>query len=375
MSNQSRREFLRQLGTVAAFVVAGRAGRSVIAAGEVSPFEVLVVGDSLVWGQGLEEKDKFYSLTANWLRDGAFNSRREVNVTVNAHSGSTLKFHETDAEKYRRAGCDETYFHEPEVNVGFPSVWKQIEVAADKYKSKGKTHGADLIMLTGGITDISVSKLLDPFGDNKKLPPMIEKYCRDDMFDVIEHAAVNHPNALIAVVGYFPILSPKTTGSRLFNNWLESMSFPRALKPIANNSVIRPIFFSRLRRKGISRSRIWFDQSNRCLQEAVDKLNAAYAAPRAVFIKSPITEDTCLETPASLLFKMDKKGVVEDPLYRERAADCSKALRELKKTTGIDYPVRLCEIAAVGHPNHAGSRAYAEAIKTSLTPFLAIVNP
>ena len=375
MTNQSRREFLRQLGTITAFVVAGRAGRSVFAAGEASPFEFLVVGDSLVWGQGLEEKDKFYSLTANWLRDGAFNNRREVNVTVNAHSGSTLKFHADEAKKYKKAGCDETFYHKPEVNVGFPSVWKQIEVAADRYKTAGISGGADLIMLTGGITDISVAKVLDPFGDNRKLVPQIEKYLRDDMFDVIEHAATNNPNALIAVVGYFPILSPKTPGSRLFNNWLESMSFPRALKPIANNGVIRPIFFSRLRKKGISRSRIWFVQSNRCLQEAVDKLNAAYDAPRAVFIKSPITEDTCLETPGSLLFRMNKKGVVEDPLYRERAADCSRALRELKKTTGIDYPIRLCEIAAVGHPNPAGSQAYAEAIKTTLTPILSKVDP
>lgn len=38
-------------------------------------------------------------------------------------------------------------------------------------------------------------------------------------------------------------LSPKTPSSKLLNNWLESMSFPRFLKPFANNGVIRPIFF------------------------------------------------------------------------------------------------------------------------------------
>lgn len=371
MTNFTRRDFLKALAAASAVFAASLKGISFsFAADEDRPFEFLVVGDSIVWGQGLDEKDKFYTLTADWLRNSALGQPRDVNVKVKAHSGSTLKFHDEEAEKYRKAGRDETYYYKPEVNVGFPSVWKQIEVGANEYRSEWKPSGADLIMLTGGITDIGVGKVLDPFGDNKKLAPLIEKYCRDDMFDVIEHAAALHPNAIIVVVGYFPILSPKSSKSRLFNNWLESMSFPRGLKSLANNGVIRPLFFNRLGRKGIARSRIWFDESNRCLQAAVDKLNKKYERPRAVFVRSPVTEDSCLETPNSLLFKMGKKGVVEDPLYQTRTAECDKALPELKKTTGIDYPVRLCEIAAVGHPNPAGARAYAEVIKTALSSIL-----
>src|SRR5258708_33557466 len=370
MNSESRREFLKRLGTVSALFIASRSGLTTFATDDTKPFEFLVVGDSIIWGQGLEEKDKFYSLTAEWLRSDAANMRREVNVKVKAHSGSTLKFHAEEAEKYKKAGCDETCFHDPEVNVGFPSIWKQIEVAADEYKTVGNSNGADLIMLTGGITDISVGKVLDPFGDNKKLPLLIEKYCLDDMLDVIEHAAILHPTAIIIVVGYFPMLSPKSSKSQMFNTWLESMSFPRALKPLANNGVTRTLFFKQIGKNSIARSRIWFDESNRCLQAAVDKLNKKYKRPRAVFVKSPITEDTCSETPNSLLFKMGKKGVTEDPLYLKRTAECDKALPELKKTTGIDYPVRLCEIAAIGHPNPAGARAYAEAIKTILAPVI-----
>jgi hypothetical protein len=195
------------------------------------------------------------------------------------------------------------------------------------------------------------------------------------MFDVIEHAAKHNPNAMIVVVGYFPMVSPKTPSSKLFNNWLESMGFPRILKPFANNRLTRKLYFNKLRKKGIARSRIWLEESNKNFQSAVEKLNTKFDKPRAVFVQSPITEDTCLETPNTLLFRMGKDNAVEDPLYRERAADCVNALPELKKTTGIDYPVRLCEIAAVGHPNPAGSLAYAEAIKTTLTPFLSKVNP
>lgn len=370
MTTFTRRDFLKAMAAASAALAVRGSGLPLFFLNTADQFNFLVIGDSIIWGQGLEEKDKFYSLTADWLREEAFGHRRDVDLKVKAHSGASIKFHPDEAEKYKKAGRDETYYYRPEVNVGFPSIWKQVEVAAEEYKAAGKSAGADLIMVTGGITDITVSTVLDPYGDNAKLPPLIQKYCRDDMYDVIELAAEKNPNAVVAVVGYFPMLSPKTPSSKLFDNWLESMSFPRLFKPFANNGLIRPLFFNRLRKKGIVRSRIWFDESNKGLQAAVDKLNAKYGRQRAIFIKSPITEDTCLETPNTLLFRMGKNGVTEDPLYRSRKVECDQALPELKKTTGIDYPVRLCEIAGVGHPNPAGARAYTESIKTALSPLL-----
>src|SRR5207302_870277 len=110
---------------------------------------------------------------------------------------------------------------------------------------------------------------------------------------VLEHAASLQPNALIVVVGYYPIVSPKSSRSAVFNTWLDSLSFPRALKPITNNGATRALFFTRICRKSVVRSRIWFDESNRYLQAAVDKLNKKYDVRRSVFIESPITEDTC----------------------------------------------------------------------------------
>ena len=190
------------------------------------------------------------------------------------------------------------------------------------------------------------------------------------MFDVLVHATEIHPKSMIAVVGYFPMLSDKTPGDKLFNSWLESMGFPRVLKPFANNGIVRPILFERLRKKAITRSRIWFEESNKSISAAVDKLNAKYTKPRAVFIRSPITDDTCFETQNSMLFSLGKKGAAADPLYRTRSVDCDRDLPELKRSTGIVYPVHLCEIASVGHPNIAGARAYADAIKTALAPMI-----
>lgn len=334
------------------------------------PFEFLVVGDSLNWGQGLDEKDKFYSLTAEWLRTQAFGRLRDVNIKVKAHSGSTLKFHTDEAEKYEHAGRDETFTFSPEVNVGFPSSWKQIETAAAEYKSAGKS-GADLIMISGGITDITTQRVFDPKGDDTVLRDEIKRYCQDDMFDLLEHAIAHHPTARIAVVGYFPTITESSNGGRLLNAWLETRGYPRAFKFLVNNPLSRKLFFEKLKKRAIERSRIWYEESNRNMQIAVDNFNKKFGEDRAVFVRSPLTGENAAEAPNTLLFRMGKNGIVADYQARERIRACRETLPELKRTTGIDYPVRLCEVAAVGHPTPEGSRAYAAAIRSALAPLLA----
>ena len=334
------------------------------------PFEFLVVGDSLIWGQGLEEKDKIFTQVASWLRDGALGNARRVNVKVKAHSGSTLKFHADEAEAYRKAGRDETFYYKPEVNISFPSTWKQIEVAASEYKAEGKP-GADLILLSGCITDITVAKVLDPKGDDGLLRQWAKKYCHDDMLDVLDHAARLHPDAAIAVVGYFPMISPKSDGIRLFNGWLEARDTARPVKWLTNNPLTRKLFFQKIGNRAIARSRLWFEESTKNLQAAVDDFNRKYERQRAVFVRSPLTEENSVEAPNTLLFKMGKKGIPEDPVFPERKADCDAALPELKRSTGLIYSVRFCEVAGVGHPNRAGARAYADAVINTLPEVLS----
>lgn len=333
------------------------------------PYEFLVVGDSLVWGQGLLEKDKFYTLTYDWLRTDAFGTPRVVNLKVKAHSGSTLKFHPDEAEKYKTIGRDETYPFKPEVNVSFPSSLKQVEVASHEYRDAGKT-GADLIMITGCITDITTSVVYNPKGNDDELRRDVQKYCRDDMYAVLERAASLNPNSIIAVVGYFPGISPSSSDSRLFNAWLELLNASGFKKALMNNPIVRTLFFKKLKKRAIERSRIWLEESDKNLAAAVDKLNSNLGKQRAVFVKSPLTEENAAETPNTKLFRMGKDGVVADPMSASRIKDCNEALPKLKAETGIDYPVRLCELAAIGHPNPDGARAYTEAIKSSLGPLI-----
>ncbi|NJM53676.1 MAG: hypothetical protein HC846_09980 [Blastocatellia bacterium] len=93
MSNFSRRQFLKSLGAMATLFVANRTGLSF--AQNSGDFEMLVVGDSVIWGQGLEEKDKTYTLIKNWLETEL---DKRVNLKVKAHSGATIFLHEKESE-------------------------------------------------------------------------------------------------------------------------------------------------------------------------------------------------------------------------------------------------------------------------------------
>ncbi len=362
----SRRGFLKSLGASAAALVIGRLVPNAVFAQERA-FEMLVVGDSLVWGQGLREDQKFYSLTADWLRTAAFGRRREVNVKVKAHSGATFKFGPKDAEAYKKAGRDEGHAYPGEVNVAFPSMFKQVESAAAEYRAAGLSGGADLVMITGGITDITVEKVLDPYEDPAKLMPEIEKFCRDGMSEFLEHVGSHNPNARIAVVGYFPMISSYSSSGRVFNAWLYTLGIPSFIRMIANNALFRKLFFQKLRKKAIARSKFWVAESDKNLQAAVDRFNAKVGGSRAVFIKAPLTEENAAEAPNTKLFRMKKNGSVEDPVYADRKAACKTSLTDLKRSTGIDWSIKRCTMAAVGHPDPAGARAYAEATKQVLS--------
>ncbi len=358
MSDFSRRQFLKQLGVFATTLAVCP---NMLANND--SFEMLVVGDSLIWGQGLLEKDKTYSLVQNWLQNDL---KKRVKLKVKAHSGATIFLHDKEKNLLKNANKDEIKNLLPEVSVGFPTISKQIENAKLEYETVGtKPEDVNLVLLTAGIVDITVAGVLDPFAKNDELKKLIIKYCRDDLFQFLEHSATIFPNALFVVVGYFPIVSPDSNSSEMLNAFLETQKFLRIIKPFINNNLGKQ-FFKKLKKKALARSRIWFEDSNREMQGAVNHLNEKFGKPRAIFVKSNFTENDAVHTDNTLLFEMDKKGKINDPQYQQRAIDCKKVLADLKREINLKQSVRLCEMAAIGHPNIEGAKRYAEAIINNL---------
>ncbi len=374
MSEFSRRVFLKSIGATAIAIANARSffpAEILAGASEESSFEFLVVGDSLVWGQGLEEKDKFYTLTKNWLHREIFSETRNVNLKVKAHSGATIFLHEDESKALQANGGEKTETYHPEVNVSFPCLKDQIEIAKNEYDADGKNPGnVKLIMVSGGLVDISVARILNPFGKDKVLIDEIRRYCNEDMSRFLEQTSNAFPNALIVVLGYFPMISRFTRKHQMFNAILESYDVPRPLKPLLNNPVTHPVLNLLLRKGAIRRSRVWSENSDRELQNAVNRFNEKTGSQGAVFVKSPIDEKTCFNTKQTLLFGIEKNGRSGDFLYDQRLVECKKTIGEVKKKYGLKQSVRFCEVAAIGHPNIEGTRAYAETIKQKLEPLL-----
>lgn len=362
--NITRREFLTSLGAIG--VVIGFRDVGVGLARRKSRFEMLVVGDSLIWGQGLREEQKFYHLTRQWIADELMGSGGEVNLNVKAHSGSTIKLDPDENAALKRGNLNGDQAFHPEVNVSFPAIDKQIESAIADYPEPGDV---DLIMISGGIPDVGVAKIINPLESNKKLRERIDLYCRGHMTEVLSDAAISFPNAAIAIIGYYPIITRHTPMKRIVNDILELYNVPGWAKPLVNNPLKRNLW--RLwKGKMIKRSEIWHAESTKAFQLVVAELNRSGGRQRAVFVPSPIEEKTAFGTADSLLFTVARRGRPADPEGTVRVAECRPALSDLRKKTDLKYSTRFCELASVGHPNIDGSKAYAESIKIALKPLL-----
>ncbi|MCU0240219.1 MAG: hypothetical protein MUC29_12325 [Pyrinomonadaceae bacterium] len=354
MPDFSRRQFLKQLSFFATTLVLSP---KILANND--SFEMLVVGDSFIWGQGLQEKDKFYTLVQNWLQNEL---KKEVRLNLKAHSGATIFLPELELTLLKNAGKDENQEIPREIPIAFPTIAKQIENAKNDYEKK---ENVNLVMLTGGIADIAVSKVLDPKAKDDELIQVTKKYCGEDMFKVLDEATQIFPNALFILVGYFPIISKYSKSSKVFNAYLEAMEIPRIFKPLINNPLGRQ-FLKTLKKRSIRRSQIWLENSNREFENVANRLNEKFGKQRVIFVKSPITEKEALHTDNTFLFEMGKKGRVNDAKFDERLKNCQETLPKLKKEIGYEESVRRCGIAAIGHPNEKGSKAYSDAIITKL---------
>lgn len=359
MSTYSRRQFLKYMGAASTALLVGRTGLPASAHSDTKPFEMLVLGDSIASGHGLKEENKFYTLTKQWIEREMSGA---VNIKVKAHSGTTLSLHADVAEALDRAEIDETSSFNPEINVDYPTVEKQIDIAAAEYKNAGDV---DLILLSGGINDITTTVILDPFGDDEKLRCDIAKYCREQMTGLLRRAGEKFPRATIVLLGYFPLVSPKTSSGSFFDAYLDVLDVPRPLKPVANNLLAKQ-FFKVFQRRSARRSRIWVTESNRCFREAAEELNSSPGATRAVFIESPIKEETCFGTRNPLVFGMGKKRRSEDETYDSRFVECQNVAPVLKKIKDLKYSVHFCRISGLAHPNAAGAKAYADTIISTL---------
>lgn len=135
-------------------------------------YHVAVIGDSIAWGNGLERKNTYYYLVADGLRKIL---NRPVEVKVYAHSGANIS----------GKTCENI---NPDFNSGCPTLMDQANSIQD-------AGNVDLILVSGGINDVDVMKILDntPADVIRQRSVDIEV----PMKNLLINLANNNPNAKI----------------------------------------------------------------------------------------------------------------------------------------------------------------------------------
>ncbi len=291
-------------------------------------YYVLVLGDSVTWGQGLLEAQKMHTL----VRDEIEARRGPTRCVQLAHSGAVIGVDSGVAA----AGCDS------EVPTSFPTILQQCDAAPDT--------AVDLVVLNGGINDIDIRYILNPFTEPADLADVTRRFCGADMGTLLDRVLARFPIAKIVVTSYYPVLSPESHFP-LVDDFMLTLGLP--IGPLTRfgdeNLIVDRI---------VGNAALFYEASTSALQSAVDAANTS--APGRVALAAPaFTDNNAALAPDAWLFGIKGDLSPEDPVAAARRVSCDNCWDDFLRR-------EQCYRASAGHPNVTGARKFADAILAAL---------
>ena len=340
------------------------------------PLHMLVIGDSIMWGQGLRDDEKFSSRVKCWLQEKL---DRPVELHVEAHSGAVISV----------ASSTQTTFTAPngEVNLTTPTINEQLDQAIRFYSAQRAEPA--LVLMNGCINDVGVKNLLAASTPLDELRAKAQKSCGQDMQLLLQRVITSFPAAYVMVAGYYPIVSPQTDDNAFLRLLVKKLNSQRPETPRMTDKEMRQRLFAL--------SAEWYKTSTASLQEAVTKANSTIARAKISFIEIDFAPEHVFAAPESLLwnFKFASTNVSgfarvivllsfgtaaykpNDHVREIRVKNCEdtfkkpKSVKEDKTQKAARKDLFLiCRYASLGHPNHMGALIYTEAIKGRLLPLI-----
>jgi hypothetical protein len=331
------------------------------------PVKIIAVGTSLMWGNGLKEKDTFRHLVANWVAE---RTGQPVMLTTFAHSAALLgpPVPGTVLEGDANWGVGD-------LNYSVPSVSEQIDCAA----SLPDTTDVDLILLDGCINEVGAETIPLPWTDPNDLKHRTQTACGGTMKTALTHVAKVYPKATVIVVGYFPLVSGQSiTGwfhgtQRLKKHAVKVYSArhkgqPRSQGPKLSKSADRD--------RMADNSELFYQTSKQEIFNAIDDVDKNILHVQQI-IFAPLPEVTLADgtrtvdpnfafgapehrlwwVPIPILwhwafFRDDKYGIRHD--------ECGKYVTNFEEKL-------VCPVNSSFHPNVAGAKMYADSI-TAVIP-------
>ncbi len=329
------------------------------------PLNLLILGDSISWGQGLKDEHKAWYLIKSWLQQ---TTGREVRETVEAHSGAVIGSSE-DSRGRSSADVD------GELSRAYPTVNGQLDIAA---KAFGDPSQVDLVLVDGCINDLDSRRLLNAANTPEKIRELAQEKCGPPMETLLMRITTTFPNANVVVTGYYPILSEKTANDLFIRALARRFYTPEPGAPKVKDKVLR----ARL----IAISHEWYQTSDQMLSTASRKIDSQLAASgshqRVLFADVGFAPENSFAARQSRLWGFDASwlrkllvvltlGKVQlktnDERRNQRAHLCEELFKGPKTETPNDEAIRQdrlmrCRLAAVAHPNRKGAAMYADAV-------------
>jgi len=350
-----------------------------IPAPNAASLQMLVLGDSIMWGQGLREDEKFSARIKCWLQE---KTGRAVNLHVEAHSGAVIS-----ADSGKRSNF---LARSGEVNSTTPTINEELDHAVEFYQQQRAAPA--LILLNGCINDVGVKTLLAASTPVAAIQTQASKSCGDDMYALLQRVHTNFPQSYVFVTGYYPIVSLQTADN----------AFLRLLvKKLNQGPEARQLSDKEMRARLIALSDEWYKTSTASLQAAVDRINATSTAglaiPKVTFVEIQFGPEHVFAAPDTLLWNFMfastnltgfTKAIVllsfgtaayktNDHVRESRIKSCEQTFQKPKgvkeekaKKEARQDLFLICRYASLGHPNQMGALIYAEAIKGHLQQLL-----
>jgi lysophospholipase L1-like esterase len=333
-------------------------------------FHMVVIGDSIAWGAGLEEDQKYYSLVRDWIAQEKSIPSDSIELQVLAHTGAML--------------CTENYdaIRDPDLSSGNPTLTQQVDQISN-------SNGVDLILVSGGINDIGVNNIINldhltsitgsPMGVlaewSGKYPTTSIDVIRDSssririaMRNLLNKLLEKCPNAKIVVTDYYPIISYDSTG---LTDTIKVLN-PDSQRIEDYKHLDEPERLTQL----VDKSNVFYAESTKSLRLAVKDANSGLRSNRVALAQVAFKPENSYGADETWLWKItnDPTGAtIDDNRFNVRMSrlndlgwvcsceDCSSGVKSVDKVDCNDeyWPNKF---AAVGHPNERGAIEYKDKI-------------
>lgn len=311
------------------------------------PFNIVAIGDSVMWGQGLLAPHKFATRVRDWLAGQLGTPVAPVNWK--AHSGA-VTYPDPDRATQEDSALD------GEVPSDWPTISHQISLASSAaVPDQVPASDVDLVLINGCANNVGIVNVLSPSPDDSALRRDTRAVCGAGMTNVLREAVERFPNAKIIVSGYFPYISTESALDKLLPV-MGVVGFVVPPDPLVGGL----IFTASYRARVAARSDVFFQESNSSLQSAVDTVNGMPFEGRSRFNQIRLARlnpapNNSYAGSDSWQWLIPAPPFAQDEVYDHRRSECAKLLPS---------PTLTCLQASMGHPNVAGAQAYAAAIES-----------